>query len=141
MFGSTCFVLCPQVERSKLSSCYAICIFLGYVDDQKGYHCYDTSEKKLYVSHHVVFLEHIPFYLLSSDSHITSSSKLTHIDPFGHNDNISSDYNFENYRIDTTTTPDTDIPLVYSIIPSVTVSLLNFLILSIPFTLILLLIF
>ncbi|KAI5443891.1 hypothetical protein KIW84_012508 [Lathyrus oleraceus] len=51
-------------------------------------------------------------------------SKLTHIDPFGHNDNISSDCNFENHRIDTTTTtPDTDIPLVYSIIPSVTTHL------------------
>ncbi|KAI5438813.1 hypothetical protein KIW84_024513 [Lathyrus oleraceus] len=98
-------------ERSKLSSRSAICVFLGYDDGQKSYRCYDPSTKKLYVSRHVVYLEHIPFYSLSSDSHITSSSKLIHVDPFGHNDNISSDCNFENCRTDTTATPDTDIPL------------------------------
>lgn len=93
VFGSTCFVLRPQVERSKLSSRYAICVFLGYGDGQKGYHCYDPGAKKFYISRHVVFLEHIPFYSLFQIS-FTSSSKLIHIDPFGHNDNVSSDCNF-----------------------------------------------
>lgn len=65
--------------------------FFGYGDGQKGYRCYALDAKNLYVSRHVVFLEHILFYSLSFDSHITSSSKLTHIDPFGHNDNVSSD--------------------------------------------------
>ncbi|CAI8618374.1 unnamed protein product [Vicia faba] len=112
VFGSTCFVLHPQVECSKLSSCSAICVFIGYGDGKKGYHCYDPGAKKLYVSRHVIFLEHIPFYSLSSDSYITSSSKLTHIDPFGYNDNVSIDYNYENYKTDTTSTLDTNIPLV-----------------------------
>jgi hypothetical protein len=112
VFGSTCFVLRPQVERSKLSSCSAICVFLGYGDGQKEYRCYDPHARKLYVSRHVVFLEHIPFYSISSDSHTTHSSELTHIDPFGCNDNVSSNCNFENCRTDTTATPDTDIPLV-----------------------------
>ncbi|KAI5437872.1 hypothetical protein KIW84_023840 [Lathyrus oleraceus] len=42
----------------------------------------------------------------------TASSKLTHIDPFGHNDNVASDYNFENCRTDTTSTLYIDIPFV-----------------------------
>ena len=113
VFGSTCFVLRPQVERSKLSFRSVVCVFLGYGDGKKGYRCYDPHTKKLYVSRHVVFLERIPFYTISSDSHITSSSKLTHIDPFGHDDNVSSDCNFVSCRTDTTT-PNIDILLVPS---------------------------
>ena len=30
VFGCTCFVLRPHVENSKLSSQYAICVFLSY---------------------------------------------------------------------------------------------------------------
>ena len=66
VFGSTCFVLRPHVERSKLSSRSSICVFLGYGDGQKGYRCYDPTNKKMYVSRHVVFLEHIPFYSIPS---------------------------------------------------------------------------
>ncbi|KAI5397549.1 hypothetical protein KIW84_063389 [Lathyrus oleraceus] len=112
VFGSTCLVLRPQVKHSKLSSHAAICVFLGYGDGQKGYHFYNPGASKLYVSRYAVFLEHVPFYSLSSDSRITSSSKLTHIDPFGNNDNVSSDCNFENFMTDTTTTTHNDIPLV-----------------------------
>ena len=54
VFGSTYFVLRPRVERSW--------VFLGYEDGKKGYRYYDTTTQKLYVSRHVVFLEHIPFY-------------------------------------------------------------------------------
>lgn len=61
VFGSTCFVLHQQVEHSKLYVRSTICVFLGYGDGQKGYHCYDPGAKKLYVSRHVIFLEHIPF--------------------------------------------------------------------------------
>ena len=111
VFGSSCFVLRPQVERSKLSSRSAMCVFLGYGDGQKGYRCYDPHARKLYVSRNVVFLEHIPFYFVSSDSQITKSSELTHIDPFGPNDSASSDCTIENCRTNTTT-PHDDIPLV-----------------------------
>ncbi|KAE9596295.1 putative RNA-directed DNA polymerase [Lupinus albus] len=47
VFGSTCFVLLPHVERSKLTPRSAICIFLGYGDGQKGYRCYNPSARKL----------------------------------------------------------------------------------------------
>ena len=61
VFGYTCFVLKPYVEHSKLSSRSALCVFLGYREGQKGYRCFDPVAQKLYVSRHVVFLEHIPF--------------------------------------------------------------------------------
>jgi hypothetical protein len=156
VFGSTCFVLRPHVERDKLSPRSTICVFLGYGAGQKGYRCYDPSSKKLYVSRHVVFLEHIPFFSLSSDSHDSSRSELTKIDPFCLDNNVSSDCNFESCRDGTTTTPDIDIPLsprlpnnllrllirrLLLVIPLVTVSLLSYLILFIPLTLLLLLLF
>lgn len=67
LYDSTCFILHLQVEHSKISLRYAICVFLGYEDGKKGYRCYDTSSKKLYVSHYVVFLEHILFYFIFSN--------------------------------------------------------------------------
>jgi histone deacetylase 1/2 len=69
VFGCTCFILRPHVERSKLSSRFAICIFLGYSEGKKGYRCFDPITQKLYVSRHVVFLEHIPFFSISSTTH------------------------------------------------------------------------
>jgi len=80
VFGSTCFVLRPQVECNKLSSRSTVCVFLSYGDGHKGYRCYDSYTRKIYVSRHVVILEHIPFYSISSNSHI---------DPFGLNDNAT----------------------------------------------------
>ena len=37
VFGCTCFVLKPHVERSKLSSQSVISVFLSYSEGQKGY--------------------------------------------------------------------------------------------------------
>jgi len=82
VFGCTCFVLRPHVERSKLSSRSAICVFLGYGEGRKGYRCFDPITQKLYVSRHVVFLEHIPFYSIPSATHGLTRSDLIRIDPF-----------------------------------------------------------
>jgi len=41
VFGCTCFVLCPHVERSKLSSRSTICVFSSYGEGKKGYRCFD----------------------------------------------------------------------------------------------------
>lgn len=96
VFGSTCFVLLPQVECSKLSPRSTTCVFLGYGDGQKGYHCYDPTKYKMYVYRHVVFLEHILFYSFYYNSHTHIRSEFIHIDPFSFDDDISSDYNVEN---------------------------------------------
>lgn len=82
VFGSTCFVLRPHAERSKLSSRVAICVFLGYGVVQKGYRCYDPASGKLYVSRNVSFIEHIPFFTIPPTSHDMSKSDLIQIDPF-----------------------------------------------------------
>ncbi|KAJ0433139.1 putative RNA-directed DNA polymerase [Helianthus annuus] len=89
VFGCTCFVLRPHVERDKLSNKAALCVFLGYASGskgygtgQKGYRCFDPVSKKLYVSRHVIFLEHIPFYSIPSTSHNVMKPDLLNIDPF-----------------------------------------------------------
>ncbi|CAL8083072.1 unnamed protein product [Prunus armeniaca] len=82
MFGCTCFVLRPPVEHTKLSACSAMCVFLGRGEGQKGYRCYDPSAQKLYVSRHVFFLEHIPFFSIPTSSPTLSNSELMYIDPF-----------------------------------------------------------
>jgi hypothetical protein len=69
VFCCTCFVLRPHTERSKLSSRSAICVFLGYGEGKKGYRYFDPITHKLHVSRHVVFLEHIHFFSITSTTH------------------------------------------------------------------------
>lgn len=66
----------------------------------------------MYISRHVVFLEHILFYSLSSDLHTHTRSKLIHIDHFSFDDDISSYCNVENCRVYTISTPNLDVSLV-----------------------------
>ncbi|GKD42492.1 retrovirus-related pol polyprotein from transposon TNT 1-94, partial [Tanacetum coccineum] len=82
VFGYTCFVLKPHVERTKLSSKSTLCVFLGYGVSQKGHRCYDPVSQKLYTSRHVDFLEHIPYYSIHASSHNMTQSELIKIDPF-----------------------------------------------------------
>jgi hypothetical protein len=82
VFGCTCFVLHPHVKRRKLSSRSAICVFLGYGERKKGYRCFDPITQKIYVSRHVVFLEHIPFFFIPSTTHSLTKSDLIRIDHF-----------------------------------------------------------
>ncbi|KAL8109725.1 hypothetical protein AgCh_025722 [Apium graveolens] len=78
----TNFDLKPRVERSKLSTKSALCVFLGYGVTQKGYRCFDPVSGKLYVSRHVYFLEHIPFFSVPASSHHITQEELIRIDPF-----------------------------------------------------------
>lgn len=48
VFGSTCLVLCLQVEDGKLSSLSSICNFIVYGDAQKISHYYEAQSRKLY---------------------------------------------------------------------------------------------
>nr|GEV04679.1 uncharacterized mitochondrial protein AtMg00810-like [Tanacetum cinerariifolium] len=82
VFGCTCFVLKPHVERSKLSSKSTLCVFLDYGVSKKGYHCYDPVGQKLYTSRHVDFLEHISYYYVPASSHNLTQSELLKINLF-----------------------------------------------------------
>jgi hypothetical protein len=91
VFCCTCFVLRPYTKHSKLSSQSAICVFLGYSEGKKVYHCFDPITQKLYVSRHVVFLEHIPFFFIPSTTHSLTRPDIIHIDPlFEDSDSLSS---------------------------------------------------
>ena len=82
VFGCTCFVLKTHVERTKLSTKSALCVFLGYGLGQKGYRCFDVVSQKLYVSCRVVFLEHISFFSIPTTLHYLTTSDVIKIDPF-----------------------------------------------------------
>ncbi|KAF3670456.1 putative acetylajmalan esterase-like [Capsicum annuum] len=57
VFGCKSFVHVPNDKRSKLEVKTRQCIFIGYGQDEFGYHFYDPVEKKLVRSHDVVFFE------------------------------------------------------------------------------------
>ena len=76
-----CFVLHPHVEHNNLAFRSAMCVFLGYGEGKTGYRCFDPITHKLYVSHHVFFLEHIHLST-SSTIHSLTKTDLIHIDPF-----------------------------------------------------------
>ncbi|GJR33249.1 retrovirus-related pol polyprotein from transposon TNT 1-94 [Tanacetum coccineum] len=82
VFGCTCFVLKPHVERTKLYAKSTLCVFLGYSVSQKGYRCYDLIGQKFYTSRHVDFLEHISYYSVPVSSHNLTQSELKEIDLF-----------------------------------------------------------
>ncbi|KAG9439601.1 hypothetical protein H6P81_019766 [Aristolochia fimbriata] len=82
VFGSTCFVLLPDRERDKLSTKSAMCVFLGYGIEQKGFLCFDPVANKLRISRHVTFWEHVPFYSLPKHSHQSSMSPTVAFDIF-----------------------------------------------------------
>lgn len=49
---------------------------------KKGYSCLDLGIKKLYISFHIVFLEHISFFSIPNNYHNVTNFKLIYIDPF-----------------------------------------------------------
>ena len=112
VFGCTCFVLRPHVERDKLSSKSAVCVFLGYGEGQKGYRCFDPTSQKLYVSRHVVFLEHIPFYSIPKNEHNLTKSDVINLDPFIEqvNSTQTSDTPATDEHTTGTSMPDIDAP-------------------------------
>ena len=82
VFGCTCFVLHAHEKHSKLSSQSVIYVFLGYGEGKKEYHYFDPTTQKLYVSRHVVFFEHIPFFSILSTTHSLTRFDLIRIDLF-----------------------------------------------------------
>ncbi|XP_057470914.1 retrovirus-related Pol polyprotein from transposon RE2 isoform X1 [Actinidia eriantha] len=82
VFGSSCFVLLPRKDRTKLSARCVLCVFLRYEIHQKGYRCYDPITKKLYVSRHVTFFERLPYFTLPSKAAPVAKEDLIYLDHF-----------------------------------------------------------
>jgi hypothetical protein len=57
IFGCTTFVHLHKPLRNKLEHQALKCVFVGYAQHQKGYHCYHPPTHKLYVTFDVIFHE------------------------------------------------------------------------------------
>ena len=75
-----CFVQLQSHERNKLEPRSRMCCFLGYGLGQKGYRCYDPISKRLRISRHVVFWEHIPFSKIASFDSLNHQQSLIFVD-------------------------------------------------------------
>ncbi|KAG9457992.1 hypothetical protein H6P81_002500 [Aristolochia fimbriata] len=82
VFGSTCFVLLPERERDKLFARSAMCVFLGYGLQQKGFRCFDPVANKLRISRNVTFWENTPFYSLPKNASQSDDSRVGVFDLF-----------------------------------------------------------
>ncbi|KAJ9541983.1 hypothetical protein OSB04_028489 [Centaurea solstitialis] len=51
-----------------------LCLFLGYGIEHKGYRCWDPISKRLRISRHVTFWEHVPFYTMPNSNSETPIS-------------------------------------------------------------------
>ena len=68
VFGCPCFVHILTPGQDKLSAKATKCIFLGYSQLQKGYHCYSPQTHRYFLSADVTFFEDPPFFSSSSES-------------------------------------------------------------------------
>ncbi|GKV37328.1 hypothetical protein SLEP1_g45367 [Rubroshorea leprosula] len=76
VFGCVCFVHLPSHERTKLSNQAAMCVFVGYGIDQKGFLCYDPKIGRIRISRHVVFLENLFYFDVIAKPNNSSPSVL-----------------------------------------------------------------
>ena len=62
IFSCTCFVqnLSPGLDKLSLRSIK--CVFVGYSRNQKGYQCYNLTNRKYFVSADVTFFESISYF-------------------------------------------------------------------------------
>ncbi|KAK2985225.1 hypothetical protein RJ640_009328 [Escallonia rubra] len=105
VFGCVCFVHLPALERTKFSKQAAMCVFVGYSADQKGFLCYDPLIRRVRISRHVIFMENVPYYHAIAKS---TNSQLSFLPDFSDSIDASS----APCRNLTSTTDDTTKPLL-----------------------------
>ena len=95
VFGCTCFVRDHRPSVGKLDPRAVKCIFVGYSCGQKGYRCWNPSERRMFVSLDVNFREAIPFYGERSDLSdlfaILESPSVDEVTREGESKNVQSD--------------------------------------------------
>lgn len=72
-FGCLCYPWLRPYTTNNLVSRSTPCVFLGYLQTQSGFKCYDPVNGKTYSLHHVVFVSHIFPY----QSHVSFMSPPT----------------------------------------------------------------
>ncbi|KAJ9541338.1 hypothetical protein OSB04_027844 [Centaurea solstitialis] len=87
VWGCACFVQLQPHEHTKLQPRSCLCLFLGYGIEHKGYRCWDPISKRLRISRHVTFWEHVPFYTMPNSHFETPTSVV----PFFTDSSISLD--------------------------------------------------
>ncbi|KAJ9546605.1 hypothetical protein OSB04_019148 [Centaurea solstitialis] len=80
-------------EHTKLQPRSRLCLFLGYGIEHKGYRCWDPISKRLRISRHVTFWEHVPFYTMPNSHFETPTS----IVPFFTDSSISLDLPYSTF--------------------------------------------
>jgi len=84
-FGCACYPYLRPYEKYKLAFRSKQCIFLGYSNQQKGYHCLDFATGRVFISRHVVFYEDIFPHLDKSHSSTTPASNQSSGTPLSSN--------------------------------------------------------
>jgi hypothetical protein len=78
IFGCLCYPLSPSPTIHKLQPRSSPCVFLGYPSNHRGYKCLDLHTRKIILSRHVIFDEHVfPF---SSSTNPPPSYDFLHTD-------------------------------------------------------------
>jgi len=72
-FGCVCYVHLQPPERTKLTTQYVKCVFLGYSAHQKCFICYDPYLHRIRVSRNVIFQEDTYFFTTNQDTHSSTS--------------------------------------------------------------------
>ncbi|KAJ9561278.1 hypothetical protein OSB04_006438 [Centaurea solstitialis] len=87
VWGCVCFIQLQSHEHTKLEPRSHLCLFLGYGIEHKGYRCWDPISKRLRISRHVTFWEHVSFYTMPNSNSETPISTV----PFFTDSSISVD--------------------------------------------------
>ena len=80
VFGCKCYPNLSASTAHKLAPRSVMCVFLGYLENHKGYRCFDPISNRVYISRHVVFDEHsFPFAEMTNSA---DASNLDFLDDF-----------------------------------------------------------